>query len=46
MQDSVIGDNATINNVIIDKDCNIAEGEQLMGAPNYPVYIEKGSVIS
>ena len=46
MQDSVIGDNATINNVIIDKDCNIAEGEQLMGAPNSPVYIEKGSVIS
>lgn len=46
MQDSVIGDNATISNVIIDKDCNIAAEQQLMGAPNYPVYIEKGSVIS
>ena len=46
MQDSVIGDNATISNVIIDKDCNIAANQQLMGAPNYPVYIEKGSVIS
>lgn len=46
MQDSVIGDNATISNVIIDKDCNIAADQQLMGAPNYPVYIEKGSVIS
>lgn len=46
MQDSVIGDDATISNVIIDKDCNIAANQQLMGAPNYPVYIEKGSVIS
>lgn len=46
MQDSVIGDNANIGNVIIDKDCNIAANQQLMGAPNYPVYIEKGSVIS
>jgi glucose-1-phosphate adenylyltransferase len=46
MQDSVIGDNATISNVIIDKDCNIVAEQQLMGAPNYPVYIEKGSIIS
>lgn len=46
MQDSVIGDDATISNVIIDKDCNIAANQQLMGAPNYPVYIEKGSIIS
>ncbi|MGN0461642.1 MAG: glucose-1-phosphate adenylyltransferase subunit GlgD [Ruminococcus sp.] len=46
MQDSVIGDNATISNVVIDKDCNIAANQQLIGAPNYPVYIEKGSIIS
>ncbi|MBQ9674066.1 MAG: glucose-1-phosphate adenylyltransferase subunit GlgD [Ruminococcus sp.] len=46
MQDSVIGENATISNVIIDKDCYIADDQQLMGAPNYPVYIEKGSIIS
>ncbi len=46
MQDSVIGENAAISNVIIDKDCNIASDQQLMGAPNYPVYIERGSIIS
>ncbi len=45
MQDTVIGENAKINCIIADKDCNIKSGVELSGAPNFPVSLSKDTRI-
>lgn len=45
MQDTVIGDNCTLNHVITDKDVTIKEDRTLMGFQSYPVYISKASLV-
>lgn len=42
MQDSIIGDCASLNHVIIDKSVTVKAHNSLSGAPTYPVYIGKG----
>lgn len=41
LQNTVIGPNAKLTNVITDKCSYIAKGENLMGSKNYPIVIEK-----
>lgn len=45
MQDTVIGENATINCVIADKNVNIKAGVELSGAPTFPITLTKGTRI-
>ena len=45
MQDTVIGDNASVDCIIADKNVTVGKGKTLCGATNYPVYIGKGIVI-
>lgn len=45
MQKCQIGENALIENVICDKDVVITTGKWLKGDQNYPLVIEKGTVI-
>lgn len=45
MQRCEIGENAIIENVICDKNVNITQGKWLKGEKNYPLVIEKGTVI-
>ena len=45
MQDTVVGQNAKINCIIADKDCNIKSGVELSGASNYPVCLAKDTRI-
>ncbi len=45
MQDSYIGENASLECVIIDKSAAVKPGKTLCGASNYPVYVGKGIVI-
>ncbi len=45
MQKTEIGENAVIKNVISDKEVFISAGKQLTGDKNYPVLIEKKSII-
>lgn len=45
MQRCEIGENATIENVICDKNVSITKGKWLKGEKNYPLVIEKGTVI-
>lgn len=45
MQGSKIGENAYIENAIIDKNVIITDGTRLVGAPSNPVIIKKGETI-
>ncbi|MBQ7740482.1 MAG: glucose-1-phosphate adenylyltransferase subunit GlgD [Eubacterium sp.] len=45
MQDTVIGENAKINYIIADKNCNIKSGIELSGAANFPVSLSKDTRI-
>ena len=45
MQKCDIAENAVIDNVICDKNVRITNGKWLKGETNYPLVIEKGSVI-
>jgi len=45
MQDSITGENVSLNAIITDKDVVIRDGRQLSGCDNHPFFISKGSVI-
>lgn len=45
MQDSVIGDNAELTNIVVDKDVKVGRGSKLQGTSNYPMYIAKRSIV-
>lgn len=44
MQKTYIGEGCTIENTILDKDVKIGSNIQLLGEPNYPNVIHKGTV--
>ena len=43
MQSSVIGPNADLDYLIVDKNVEICADRRLMGFESYPVFISKGS---
>lgn len=43
MQDTVVGDNATINCVIADKNVSIKDGVELSGANTFPICLSKNT---
>lgn len=45
MQDTKIGKDAVLNNVIVDKDVIISDNQSLKGTDNYPIYIAKQTII-
>jgi len=45
MQNCIIGEGAELNNVIFDKNINLAHGKELRGDENYPIVIEKNICI-
>lgn len=45
MQDTITGENVSLNAIITDKDVVIRDGRQLSGCDNHPFFISKGSVI-
>ena len=45
MQNSEIGENVFLENVIVDKDCCITAGKELIASKDYPLIIEKKRVI-
>ncbi len=45
MQGSVIEEGVTLDHVVFDKDVHITKGRRLIGQENYPLAIEKGTVI-
>lgn len=45
MQDSVIGSDTHLRNVIIDKDVVVGDGVRLVGTPDAPVVVRKGSLV-
>ena len=45
MQECQIQSNAVLENVILDKKCTILRGRRLVGTPNYPMVVSKGSTI-
>ena len=45
MQDSVIGENAELSNIVVDKDVTVSRGTKLNGSPSYPMYIAKKSIV-
>ena len=45
MQETYIGANARLENVICDKDVEITPGRILRGEPGYPLVIKKGTVV-
>ena len=45
MQDSVIGDEAELINIVVDKDVSVSRGSKLQGTLNYPMYIAKKSIV-
>jgi glucose-1-phosphate adenylyltransferase len=45
MQKCEIAENAIVENVICDKDVQITSGKWLKGEKNYPLFVEKGTVI-
>lgn len=45
MQGSVIGENAVLENVIVDKWASISAGSELKGTPSSPVVIRKGATV-
>ena len=45
MQDTSIGADCNLQNVITDKDVVIQDGRSFMGTDTYPVFISKGSIV-
>ena len=45
MQDTCIGADCNLQNVITDKDVVIQDGRSFMGTDTYPVFISKGSIV-
>lgn len=45
MQNTRIDKGAVLENVIVDKDCSISEGKEFKGSSDYPVVIEKKTII-
>ncbi len=45
MEGSIIGNNCTIENAIIDKQVVVSDNKQIIGTPEKPVIISKGTVI-
>lgn len=45
MQGAVIGENAYIENAILDKDVTVTPGKKLIGAENNPLIIKKGETV-
>jgi len=45
MQDSRIGKDAYLRNVIIDKDVVVGEGARLVGTPDSQLVVRKGSIV-
>ena len=45
MQNTVIGENGTINCIIADKNVTIKDKRMLSGSENHPFYIGKGIMI-
>ncbi len=45
MQDTIIGDNADLSYIVIDKDVTVGNGKTIIGCESYPMYIAKRSVI-
>ena len=45
MHGAVIGENAVINNAIIDKNCVIKDGRVLSGHETYPFVLAKESIV-
>ena len=45
MNDSVVGENSLLKNVILDKDVVVRPGTKLIGAPNAPIIIKRGEIV-
>ncbi len=45
MQDGYIGEDAQLENVILDKDVTVLKGGRMMGARHYPIVLGKNSTI-
>jgi glucose-1-phosphate adenylyltransferase len=45
MQDTCVGTDCNLQNVITDKDVMIQDGRSFMGTDTYPVFISKGSIV-
>ncbi len=45
MQDAYVGENSSLECVIVDKSVTVKSNKALCGASNYPVYVGKGIVI-
>ena len=45
MNDTVVGENCVLKNVILDKDVYVRPGSRLIGTPSNPVIIPRGDVV-
>ncbi len=45
MQETVVGENASLQYIITDKDVTISDGRSLVGQQSYPVYIRKAVTV-
>ena len=45
MNDSVVGENCLLKNVILDKDVVVRPNTKLIGAPNAPIIIKRGEIV-
>lgn len=45
MNDTVIGENCTLKNVILDKDVVVRPGAKLMGTPSNPIIVKRGEIV-
>ena len=45
MNDTVIGENATLKNVILDKDVGVRPGATLIGTLSSPIIVKKGEIV-
>lgn len=45
MQETVVGENASLQYIISDKDVKISDGRSLVGQQSYPVYIRKAVTV-
>ena len=45
MQGDIIGENVSIEYVVLDKEVEITDGKKLIGQENYPLPVSKGTVI-
>ena len=45
MNDAVIGENATLKNVVLDKDVIVRPGATLVGTASNPIIVKKGEIV-